>query len=115
MVFSSGVEAPDLQTVAPYLQQISFGALAGFASGYALKKVGKVVAIIIGLLFVALQLLAYYGIVEINWGVVQGHVDPLLEPESLNSMWQNLVQLLTFNITFAAAFVPGLLFGLRRG
>lgn len=101
--------------MAPYLQQISFGALAGFASGYALKKVGKVLAIIVGLLFVALQLLAYYGIVEINWGVVQGHVDPLLEPESLGSMWHNLVQLLTYNITFAAAFVPGLIFGLRRG
>lgn len=115
MVLSGFVETPDLQTIAPYLQQISFGALAGFASGYALKKVGKVVAIIIGLLFVALQLLAYYGIVEINWGVVQGHVDPLLEPESLSGMWQNLVQLLTYNITFAAAFVPGLLFGLRRG
>ncbi len=109
------METPDLQSIAPYLQQISFGALAGFASGYALKKVGKVLAIIIGLLFVALQLLAYYGIVEINWGVVQGHVDPLLEPESLGDMWHNLVQLLTYNITFAAAFVPGLIFGLRRG
>lgn len=109
------VETPDLQTVAPYLQQISFGALAGFASGYALKKVGKVVAIIVGLLFVALQLLAYYGIIEINWGVVQGHVDPYLEAEALGGMWRSLVDLLTYNITFAAAFVPGLLFGLRRG
>ncbi len=109
------MEVPDLQAVAPYLQQISFGALAGFASGYALKKVGKVVAIIVGLLFVALQLLAYYGIIEINWGIVQGHVDPLLEPEVLGGMWQRLVELLTFNITFAAAFVPGLLLGLRRG
>lgn len=109
------MEAPDLQTIAPYLQQISFGALAGFATGYALKKVGKVLAIVIGLLFVALQLLAFYGIIDINWGVVQGHVDPLLEPESLGSMWQRLLELLTYNITFAAAFVPGLLFGLRRG
>lgn len=109
------METPDLQTIAPYLQQISFGALAGFATGYALKKVGKVLAIVLGLLFVALQLLAYYGIVEINWGVVQDQVDPLLEPESLGSMWRRLVELLTYNITFAAAFVPGLLFGLRRG
>jgi len=109
------VETPDLQTIAPYLQQISFGALAGFATGYALKKVGKAVAIVLGLLFVSLQLLAYYGVVDINWGVVQGHVDPLLEPEALGGMWQRLVELLTFNITFAASFVPGLVIGLRRG
>ncbi|HEX7022192.1 MAG TPA: pseudouridine-5'-phosphate glycosidase, partial [Trueperaceae bacterium] len=41
---------PDLQTLAPYLQQLSFGLLAGFAAGYALKKVGKFVAIALGLL-----------------------------------------------------------------
>lgn len=105
----------DLQSVFPYLQQLSFGALAGFAAGYALKKVGKLVAVGVGLLFVALQLLAYYGVIEVNWGVVQGHVDPLLEPENLNSAWRGLVDLLTFNITFAAAFIPGLVIGLRRG
>ncbi len=109
------MEGVDLQTIAPYLQQLSFGALAGFAAGYALKKVGKFVAVGIGLLFIALQLLAYYGVIQVDWGVVQGHVDPLLEPESLNSAWRRLVDLLTFNITFAAAFVPGLIIGLRRG
>lgn len=109
------METPDLQAIAPHLQQISFGALAGFAVGYALKKAGKAVALVLGLLFVALQLLAYYGLIDINWGVVQGHVDPLLEPEALGSLWQGLVGLLTFNITFAASFVPGLVVGLRRG
>ncbi len=107
--------AVDLQTLFPYLQQISFGALAGFASGYAIKKVGKLVALGLGLLFVALQILAYYRIIQVDWGVVQGHVDPLLQPESLNGFWNGLVGVLTYNITFAAAFVPGLVIGLRRG
>jgi len=109
------MDAPDLQSFAPYLQQISFGALAGFATGYALKKIGRAVAIVLGLLFVALQLLAHYGIVDINWGVVQGHVDPLLEPEALGGMWRRLVDVLTFNLAFAASFVPGLVLGIRRG
>ena len=106
---------PELETIAPYLQQISFGALAGFAAGYALKKVGKLAAVSLGLLFIALQVLAYYGFVTIDWLEVQRRVNPLLESESLNALWQSLVNILTYNITFAAAFIPGLLLGLRRG
>lgn len=109
------MELPSLEAVAPYLQQLSFGALAGFAAGYALKKVGKLFAIAVGLLFVALQVLAYYGFVQIDWLAVQERVDPLFEGESLNRLWQGLVSVLTYNITFAAAFVPGLIIGLRRG
>jgi uncharacterized membrane protein (Fun14 family) len=113
--YASGVETTGLQALAPYLQQLSFGGIAGFAAGYALKKLGKVVALGVGLLFIALQLLAYYGFISVDWGVVQGQVDPLLEPESLNRMWDSLVGLLTYNVTFALAFVPGLVLGLRRG
>lgn len=109
------MEVPDLTAVAPYLQQLTFGIAAGFLVGYALKKVGKFVAIVIGLLFVAIQTLAYFGFLTVNWGEVQGRVDPLLEPGSLNSLWRGLVDLLTYNITFAVAFVPALVVGLKRG
>ena len=109
------MELPNLETVAPYLQQLSFGALAGFAAGYALKKVGKLAAIVLGLLFIAVQILAYYGFVTIDWLEVQNRVNPLLESESLNRLWQALVNVLTYNLTFAAAFIPGLVIGLKRG
>lgn len=109
------MDVPSLETVAPYLQQLSFGALAGFAAGYALKKIGKLAALALGLLFIALQVLAYYGFVTINWLEVQNRVDPLLNGSSVNRLWQGLVNILTYNLTFAAAFVPGLVIGLRRG
>lgn len=112
---STAVEIPDLTTIAPYLQQLTFGAVAGFMVGYALKKVGKVVAIAIGLVFVLIQVLAYYGFVSVNWGEVQERFDPLLEASSLNRAWKGLVSLLTYNVTFAAAFVPALVIGLKRG
>lgn len=115
MLDSTPVEVPDLAAVAPYLQQITFGAVAGFVAGYALKKVGKVMAIVVGLLFVTIQILSYYGLITVNWGEVQGRVDPLLEPSSLDRAWRSLVGLLTYNITFAAAFVPALVLGLKRG
>lgn len=109
------VDVPDLTTVAPYLQQLTFGAVAGFIVGYALKKVGKIIAIFLGVLFVTIQILAYYGFVTVNWLEVQGRFDPLLEPRSLNQAWKSLVGLLTYNVTFAAAFVPALIIGLKRG
>ena len=105
----------DLETIAPFLEQIGFGAIAGFAAGYATKKVGKLVAIGLGLLFVALQLLAWGGFVTIDWVTVQDRVDPLLETDSLSAGWRWLLATLTYNVPFAAAFVPGFLVGLRRG
>lgn len=105
----------DIQPFLPYIQQLGFGGIAGFLVGYALKKVGKVVAIVLGILFVILQVLAYYGFVSINWIEVQKSVDPLLETNRLQAMWQGLVNILTYNFVAAAAFIPGLILGLRRG
>lgn len=99
----------------PYLGQLTFGALAGFSVGYALKKVGKLLALLLGVLFVFLQILAHYGFVSIDWLRVQESVDPLLGAESLREAWRSLVGLLTANVPFAAAFIPGMMLGLRRG
>jgi len=109
------VDVPDLQSVLPWVQQIGFGAVAGFVAGYALKKVGKLVALAIGLLFIVIQLLAWWGFLSVDWGVVQRTVDPLLESGSLNQAWRSLVTVMTYNIPFAAAFVPAMVLGIRRG
>ena len=101
--------------LAPYLGQISFGALAGFATGYALKKIGRVALVIFGLLFIVVQLLAYYGVVQVDWLRIQSFADPLLKRESLQGFFNSLVSILTNNVPFAAAFIPGFVLGLRFG
>uniref|UniRef100_A0A7C6A0D2 FUN14 family protein n=2 Tax=Thermus tengchongensis TaxID=1214928 RepID=A0A7C6A0D2_9DEIN len=107
-----GVELPDLT---PYLGQMTFGGLAGYAVGYALKKVGRLLAIGLGLLFVALQLLAQAGYVQVDWTRIQKDVEPLLQQPGLQSLWERLLQTLTYNLPFGASFVGGLLLGLRAG
>lgn len=109
------VQPPELRTVLPWIEQLAFGAVAGFVAGYALKKVGKLLALALGLLFIAVQLLAWAGFVSVNWVQVQETVDPLLRSDSLERGWRGLVGLLTHNLPFAAAFVPGLIIGVRRG
>ncbi|WP_167764528.1 MULTISPECIES: FUN14 domain-containing protein [Thermus] len=106
------MELPDLT---PYLGQMTFGGLAGYAVGYALKKVGRLLAIGLGLLFIALQLLAQAGYVQVDWTRIQKDVEPLLQQPGLQGLWERLVQTLTYNLPFGASFVGGLLLGLRAG
>ena len=108
-------ELPTLEQMWPWIEQIGFGVIAGFVTGYALKKAGKLLAIVLGVIFVVVQLLAWAGFVTVNWGAVQDNVEPLLHNESLQSGWAQLVELLTHNIPFAASFIPGLVYGLKKG
>ncbi|WP_456411327.1 FUN14 domain-containing protein [Oceanithermus sp.] len=104
-----------MEALQPYVGQITFGGLAGFVAGYALKKVGKLAALVLGLFFIGLQLMAYYGLVEINWTRIQASVEPLLGEEQLRTLWQRLLDVLTYNAPFAGGFTAGLVLGLKRG
>ena len=115
MASSSPISLPSVETIAPFASQLTFGGVAGFASGYALKKVGKLAAILLGLLFIGVQVLVYVGVAEVDWLRIQESVNPLLSPEALNRAWRNLMKLLTGNVPFAAAFIPGFLLGFQRG
>ncbi len=106
------MELPDLS---PYLGQVSFGGLAGYAVGYALKKVGRFLAFALGLLFIAVQLLAQTGYVQVDWTRIQRDVEPLLQQPGLQSLWERLLATLTHNLPFGASFVGGLILGLRAG
>ena len=50
---------------------ISGGFFVGILIGYAIKKVVKVVAIVVGLFFAGLAYLQYQQIVAINWNKVR--------------------------------------------
>ena len=104
-----------MEFIEPYLGQITFGGLAGFVAGYALKKLGKIAALVLGLFFIGLQLMAYYGLVEINWTRIQASVEPLLGEEQMRTLWQRLIDVLTYNAPFAGGFVAGLVLGLKKG
>ncbi|GGM13117.1 FUN14 domain-containing protein [Deinococcus aerophilus] len=94
------------------LPDLSVGAVLGFATGVALRAVGRIVLIVMGLLFIALQLLAYFDVVSINWLHLQALAEPLLRQGSENgAAW--LGRILVANLPFAGAFTAGLLLGLR--
>ncbi|MGC8876449.1 FUN14 domain-containing protein [Thermus sp.] len=100
------MEFPDLT---PYLGQMTFGGLAGYAVGYVFKKVGRLLALLLGLSFMALQLLAQGGYVQVDWNRIQKDVEPIFR------LWERLLSTLTYNLPFGASFVGGFFLGLRAG
>lgn len=96
----------------PLLPDLSVGALLGFATGVALRHIGRVVLVVLGVLFLTLQLLAYFDLVSINWLRVQALTEPWLrQGGEQGASW--LRRVLTANLPFAGAFTAGLLLGLR--
>ena len=59
--------ATAIDKLKPLVSQLSFGSVMGFCSGYALKKVGKAAAVILGCGFVALQTAVSYGYLQVDW------------------------------------------------
>lgn len=115
MIVAESLQIFDFNYFAPYLGQLSFGALAGIAAGFALKKVSKVIVVILGIFFILVQISAYYGYVQIDWRKIQTAINPALTPEALIKSWRNVLTILTFNIPFAASFIPAFILGLKRG
>ncbi|GEM87273.1 hypothetical protein MGR01S_18980 [Meiothermus granaticius NBRC 107808] len=101
--------------IQPYIGQLTFGGVAGFATGYAIKTVGRWVAIFLGIIFIVVQVLASLGYLSVDWTRIQRDVEPYFQNENLRSLWNGLIALLTNNLPFGGAFVAGLLLGLRRG
>jgi uncharacterized membrane protein (Fun14 family) len=60
-----------LEHFGPVAATIGGGFFAGVLIGYALKKVVKIVAVVIGLFFAGLAYLQYQQIVNINWDKLQ--------------------------------------------
>ena len=60
-----------VESFAPTAATIGDGFLAGFLIGYALKKVIKLLAVIVGLFLAGLAYLQYHQIANINWNKLQ--------------------------------------------
>lgn len=58
---------------------LSYGFFAGYISGLALKKIGRIASISLGMGFLAMQTLAYKGYIDVNHQKIAGEVEKLLD------------------------------------
>jgi uncharacterized membrane protein (Fun14 family) len=55
----------------PLLTSVGFSGLTGFLIGYAIKHVMKILAVGVGIIFVALMYFEQQGILNVNWDKLQ--------------------------------------------
>ena len=61
----------NLEHLGPLVTSIGVGSIAGFAIGYAIKKVFKIGLSVLGLFFAAVVYLQPQGVVNVNWDKVE--------------------------------------------
>jgi len=109
--------------IGPILQQVTIGSVLGFASGYCLKKVGKVAAIAVGALFILTQGLQYGGYVDVDWNFIQHEVELTLDQDGDEDfdkddfilMCKTILKVLRYNLPSASGFTPAFVIGLTYG
>src|SRR5947209_4728 len=128
-----GIEYTKKRLVASKLQieEVVFSAGGGFlfgtAAGYALKKVMKIVAVVIGLFVAALAYLSYKGLIDVKWVAMENVTRSALTNATgqvVHALNNTATQFATHPSAISASglpiaamfgFVPGLLTGFKKG
>ena len=112
--------------VEDFLFSAGGGFLFGAVAGYAIKKVMKLTAVVIGLFVAALAYLSYRGWVDVKWVAMEDASRSTLTNASeqvVHALNNTATQFTSHPSTVAAGlpvaamvgFVPGIMMGIRKG
>jgi uncharacterized membrane protein (Fun14 family) len=101
-----------VEILTPLLTQLGVGGIAGLCVGYALKKIGKLVAILLGIAFLGLEILAWKGIISINYDALAAWAN---EGFSQVGVAEGILTTIIGNLPFAASFLVGFAICLKIG
>jgi uncharacterized membrane protein (Fun14 family) len=108
--------------LAPLAGTVGGGFLIGFVTGYAIKKVIKLVAVIVGLFFAVLAYLEYQRILNVDWHKVQAisqngidWVAGAIRDVSSTIYASHPATLSNIGIPLASSVSAGFVLGLARG
>jgi uncharacterized membrane protein (Fun14 family) len=103
---------PGLSPEATYgVYSLGIGGVAGWSVGFTLKKFAKLAALVVGIVFLAIQGLAYSHFITIDWLKLQSAVPT----PTMQNAWMSLMSMLTYNLPFAGSFSVGFLLGFKNG
>ena len=93
------------------LMTLGGGGIAGWAVGFTLKKFAKLAALIVGVAFLSLQLLAFNKFITIDWAAIKSAVPD----ESIERTATSVMGIVTYNLPFVGSFAVGFWLGFRKG
>ena len=96
----------------PLAYQLGLGAAGGFIVGYALKKLTKIIAVVVGLFVLALVYLGYRGIITINYEALGSAVSGAL---GLTGQALDWIGPIISHLPFAGTFGLGFFLGFKMG
>ena len=99
------------ELVIPIVYQLGIGGIGGFFVGYAVKKIAKILAVILGIFLLSLISLAYVGAISMNYDKLTGVLSKLTIPEQAAELLMPILA----NLPFAGSFTIAFLIGLKKG
>lgn len=94
---------------------LGFGGAAGVVVGYTAKKLTKLVAILLGGLFILVQLLVYLGYLTVNWEAVESGARALWTAPDGTTLADQAWVVLRTQLPFGGGFVAGFALGFKLG
>lgn len=94
------------------LEKMGFSFFAGYAIGYAIRFISRIMVFFAGFLLFSMFILQYNGILTIDWISMNNQFGILAG--SLSSEGSNFTKYISSNLQNAAAFLGGLALGFRR-
>ena len=103
---------PLLEHLLPGIGMLGMGGLLGVAAAIAFKGAARAVGCALGLLFILVQVLAYYKIISVDWALLAHQAEPAkhVAEAGLDKLWR----ILTYNVPFGGGFALGFWLGWRR-
>ena len=100
-----------LNYIIPIIVSGAIGLLLGWLSAVALKSAARALGCLVVLLFLAIQVLSYYGLIQWDWAAFFQNIRPLqhLASDAVGSS----LHALTCNLPLSVGFLIGLLGGIR--
>lgn len=100
-----------MDSILPVATTLGLGGVLGWSAAHALKTVGKMLGCLLGIVFILLQVLAYYGIAEIHWDkAAQAAPATKIASEGFRVLWK----VLTYNLPFTGGFGAGFWLGIKK-
>eukprot|EP00802_Teleaulax_amphioxeia_P003987 Tamp_03990.p3 GENE.Tamp_03990~~Tamp_03990.p3 ORF type:complete len:216 (+),score=40.19 Tamp_03990:727-1374(+) len=95
--------------------------MQGYATGYALRVVGQMAAFAVGSVFMLVQVAAYKGYINVNWGQISGDAksglldqdgDGDFDVDDMKILMHKFIEICTYQLPSGAGFTAGLALGL---
>jgi uncharacterized membrane protein (Fun14 family) len=95
--------------------EMGFGGIAGAIVGYTAKKLTKLMALALGLLFITIQVLVYLEFVSVNWHTVQSSAEHVWKDAGGVTLADRAWEVISANLPFGGAFIAGFALGFKLG